>query len=106
MSATADRLLHTLDALVALLEGEGEAYWAAWMRRAREQIKDGDAAGLSRVLGAYGGMGSLNDLVVGQTYVDGVFAWTDDAAERNETLSALRHTAWTLAHALRGERPA
>ena len=45
----------------------------------------------------YGGMGSFNDVVIGQTHVDGKFAWKKDAISDNNKLSKYRTTAYDLA---------
>lgn len=53
------------------------------------------------MLGAYGGMGSFNDFVAGQTTIDGKFAWKPGYAELNEEIDALRSKAWSLAAAIK-----
>ena len=58
------RLLSTLDETAALLRDNGGGHWAVWALTARSEILAGDALGLQRVLGTYGGMGSFNDLVL------------------------------------------
>ena len=50
------------DALVASLREHGHESWARRMEQARNRIAAGDRVGIDRVLGAYGGMGSINDL--------------------------------------------
>lgn len=57
------RLLATLDDAAALLVEHGEHGWAAWLEGDRRRIAQGDLAGLDHLLAAFGGMGSLNDLV-------------------------------------------
>ena len=57
------RLLATLDDAAALLVEHGEHEWAAWLQGDRRRIAQGDFAGLDHLLAAFGGMGSLNDLV-------------------------------------------
>ena len=46
-----------------LLDHSGDGHWAEWMRRSAAEIRVGDGHGVSRVLRAYGGIGSFNDLV-------------------------------------------
>ena len=57
----------------------------------------GDDSGIQHVLGAYGGMGSVNDLVLGQGSDNGVFAWKPGAQKLNNRFAALRSRAWELA---------
>ena len=59
-----DRLLTTLAELSTLLRSHGETHWAEWIERSNELIAAGDAYGLEKLLAAFGGMGSINDLVL------------------------------------------
>ena len=52
-----------LSRAIALLEAHGETSWATWLRADRERIVHGEAARLGHLLSAFGGMGSLNDVV-------------------------------------------
>jgi hypothetical protein len=36
--------------------------WANWMSRDAERIRTGDVSAIGHLLGAYGGMGSINDV--------------------------------------------
>jgi hypothetical protein len=58
-----ERLVAALDQASSLLEHHGETHWATWLRADRNRINDGDRYGLDHVLQAFGGMGSLTDLV-------------------------------------------
>jgi hypothetical protein len=71
-----------------LLHAAGEPHWARRIRQSRAEIAAGDAYGLERLLGAYGGMGSLNDLHLGPD---------------EERLQQLLQEAWVLATDLRHE---
>ncbi|WP_446739925.1 DUF6966 domain-containing protein [Pseudomonas sp. TH31] len=71
------------------------------MRKARTLLVNADYRGIEYLLSAYGGMGSLNDLVLGQESVDGVFAWKPGYVELNEAFDLLRGQAATLANAIR-----
>ena len=57
-------LLAALDEAILLLNEAREDFWMQWLERGRRQIADGDAHGLDHLLGAFGGMGSFNDLVL------------------------------------------
>ena len=96
-------LCATLRELVALLDDDGESHWQGWMATALAQLEANDLRGARHLRQAYGGMGSFNDLVIGQRMVDGAFAWTEGAQAANESLDRLRSHAYTLASALIGE---
>ena len=50
------------DELLALFELDGDlSNWYKWMLGARHQIEESPSSAASRVLNAYGGMGSFND---------------------------------------------
>lgn len=58
------KLITVLDAIIALLEGNNEKYWSEWMRDARSRLQQSDYTGIEKLLGAFGGMGSFNDLLL------------------------------------------
>jgi hypothetical protein len=64
LEAARAELFRAADALAKLLQDYGEQHWAAWVSRDRQRIQDGDASGIDHLLRAYGGMGSLNDLII------------------------------------------
>lgn len=77
--------------------------WSERMRAARRRLANSDYSGIELLLGCFGGMGSFNDLIVGQSSVDGTFIWKDGAAEANERLAALRDRAAQLTHEIRDD---
>lgn len=104
--SSANRALHAVvSELEALLRGDGERHWADWMRRVITQLEQGNAGAPESLLRAYGGMGSFNDLALGQDYSNGHFQWKADAGELNDRLDALRGRAWELARAIRDATP-
>jgi len=58
-----EQLASELGELRELLR-ERDRFWFTWMDRAVAEIKQADTHGLDRLLAAYGGMGSFNDLVL------------------------------------------
>lgn len=72
-----------------------DKFWADHVRRAADEVAKSDAHGLKRFLGLFGGMGSLNDLVL---HRDG-----KPLQAENDELDALRARAWGLANSLRHE---
>lgn len=57
-------LEHVLDDVVALLDWADERHWSAWAKRWTVRLRHGLCSGFPDILGAYGGMGSVNDLVL------------------------------------------
>jgi hypothetical protein len=94
-------LLTAADALGKLLQGYGEQHWADWVIRDRQRIQEGDAFGIDHLLAAYGGMGSLNDVVIHPS--NGHHIAEQDVRAVNEHLSQLRSRTYTAAMRLRTE---
>lgn len=92
-----------IDALLAFFERVDEQHWARWARAVRTDIANSDAHCLSRILGAYGGTGSFNDLAIHP--INGHAVNPDDVANANQQLDSLRtrihQTACDLHHQLR-----
>ena len=101
MGPKTKELISVLSELAALLEGDGDSHWRSWMLEAKERLQHSDYSGIEHLLNAYGGMGSLNDLVLGQSYKDGVFAWKPGYIELNERFEKLRTKAWDLAQGIK-----
>lgn len=96
-------LTEILSNLVVVLEADGNEQWSQWIKDAFARISGDDYSGIEKLLGAYGGMGSLNDLVLGQVYANGEFSWKPGHVALNEQFSALRSRAWELANDIRRE---
>lgn len=62
-----DDLLAALNDATKLLREHGHTHWAQWLARDREQIANGDLHGVTHLLQAFGGMGSLNDVMLADT---------------------------------------
>lgn len=90
-------LIDILDQIIAMLEADGEVHWRMSMESSKSSLMNGDYSGIERLLGAYGGMGSFNDLVIGQAILDGQHGWKDGAHEANDKLDALRSEAFDVA---------
>jgi hypothetical protein len=57
-------LIETLDTLVSLLREHGEERWASWLHSDCDRLQRGDFTGIKHFLSAFGGMGSLGDLIL------------------------------------------
>lgn len=88
-------LLNRLEELATFLEGYNETEWNLWFRRAAAFINQDDYRGIEYILGAYGGMGSFNDLVLCKANGHRI----DDCKldEVNSRLMALRSEIYNLA---------
>jgi hypothetical protein len=86
------RLAETLEAMTILLKLHGDNGWAERIERCRSSIAQSDYHGVDRLLCLYGGMGSLNDVILQSGGVA--------LAEDNERFDALRTDAWNKTNAL------
>ncbi|KIF61851.1 DUF6966 domain-containing protein [Pseudomonas fluorescens] len=101
MGPKTETLIKVLNELISVLESDGEAHWSAWMRKARARLLDSDYSGITWLLSAYGGMGSFNDVVLGQTSINGALAWKRGYGELNAKFAELREQAYELANEIR-----
>lgn len=92
-------LLVKLDELVMLLRTHDEQRWAEWLDRDRRALVQHDANALDHILGAYGTMGSLADLIIHP--MNGHSLTADMTDEVDESLSKLRSVVYELATGLR-----
>jgi hypothetical protein len=98
-------LIGVLDELAAVLASDEEEHWSGWMTAARTRLLNSDYSGIDYLMSAYGGMGSLNDHVLGQGYQEGVFAWKPGHVELNKKFNALRTKAWEIANEVKQDQP-
>jgi hypothetical protein len=96
-----EQLIDVLDQLAAVLESDGDIHWSQWIRKARVYVMNSDFYGIEYLLSAYGGMGSFNDLILGQSSVNGAFAWKPGHVELNDKFDALRYQAAKLAREIK-----
>ena len=91
------QLIAILEQIIGILDADGERHWRKWMATSRSRLLNSDYSGIEHLLGAYGGMGSFNDLVIGQSVVNRQFYWKDGAREANDKLDTLRTEAYQVA---------
>ena len=101
MGPVTHQLLKVLDEAAELLKCDGESHWSKWLLQARASLESSDYSGIDYLLSAYGGMGSLNDFVLGQTQVDGKPGWKPGSKALNDRFDSLRSEAWRLATYIR-----
>ncbi len=96
-----DRLVRSMNELETLLGDVGEDFWRDWIRKDLTKIKHGDPYALDHFLGAFGGMGSFNDLIIHP--VNGHEISEEKADSVNRRLGVLRSKAWASAKAMQRE---
>ena len=96
-----DRLLENVAAVRDLLQRVGDDHWGGRMATVYAELGALDEYGLTRLLGAYGGMGSLNDLVIHP--VNGHSIPKDEVDLVNGSLDALRTALYADATALNND---
>ncbi|KAF1070122.1 MAG: hypothetical protein GAK45_00895 [Pseudomonas citronellolis] len=81
-----------------LLREVDESHWAAWLEWDAERLRDSDFQGVEHFLRAFGGMGSINDLVIHP--LNGYRLTPAEAADVNVRLVDLLGRGWGLARAI------
>jgi hypothetical protein len=94
-------LANRIDAAATLLYSFGEQHWGSWLAKDAATIRNLDLRGVEHFLGAFGGMGSINDLVICQLNGHKIAEEQEDAA--NNKLRSLLSEAATLARKLYAE---
>lgn len=80
-----------LNELITLLNEDNKKNWAEWFLKAKKLLSENIESSISKILGAYGGMGSFND-----TYLTKI-------TRKNENFSSLRTQLWELAMEVKTE---
>src|SRR5258708_18961773 len=98
MPSEIDALAHMLDEAEALLRPYGQVRWAEWLAKDARLIRSLDGYGIDHLLSAYGGMGSVNDVVLQRS--NGRVRVLLDVGD-NERFDKLRSEIYDLARRLR-----
>ena len=61
--------------------------WSDVIKSSKNKLLNSDYRGIIDLLSIYGGMNSFNDLVIGQTFINGSLEWKKDARSNNNKLS-------------------
>jgi len=64
MHSEIDELAKIIQEAADLLASVGEKHWGQWLKKDAELIRNSDFRGVEHFLSAFGGMGSINDLVI------------------------------------------
>lgn len=100
MGPKTQRLIVVLQEMAEILAANARPEWAQWIKRATIQLLNSDYHGVETVLAAYGGMGSLNDVVLAQITA-GPLSVSAIGASADEVFADLRDEAWRLANEIK-----
>ncbi|MDF1838055.1 MAG: hypothetical protein P1V35_09320 [Planctomycetota bacterium] len=64
MGPKTTELLSILEELRVGLSATGQDHWSQWISESARRLKASDFSGIEHLLRAYGGMGSINDLML------------------------------------------
>jgi hypothetical protein len=98
MPPEVERLAIFVDAVSSLLHTYGEEHWSAWLSQDASRMHNFDRYGLQPLLYAFGGMGSINDLLLHPA--NGHKAPETDVDRVNEELRSLLSQVYDLARKL------
>ena len=90
-----DHLASLIEQTAELLKAHGEEHWADWMEADARAIRARDAWGLDHFLAAFGGSGSLRDLIFHP--VNGNAETAEDGRAATEQLDELLTEAYPIA---------
>jgi hypothetical protein len=93
-----EHLAGLIDETVDLLKAHGEAHWAEWLEADARAIRARDGWGLEHFLAAFGGSGSLMDLVFHP--VNGNASTQTDGQTATDRLHELLDEAYPMAQDL------
>jgi len=91
-------LLAILAEMLLILEQVREEHWRTWLSTCRSEIESWDEQGVRRLLGGYGGMGSVNDLSLHP--LNGHQLALEEVAAVNGSFDRLRSDAYQHAQEL------
>lgn len=94
-------LAELLDRAQELLTKHGEKHWASWLEQDARRIRNLDLYGVEHLLSAFGGMGSINDLVLHP--INGHLIQDSETDAVNTELGNLLDKAYRLAKKLYSE---
>jgi hypothetical protein len=99
LNSQLNALAGELETLVSRLRASGESFWSQRIEDDLHFIRHGDAYGANRFLTYFGGMGSLNDLILcGE---NGHKVAKADVSQVNDELRNLLSRAYRLAQSTR-----
>ncbi|MBN1895851.1 hypothetical protein JW906_15290 [bacterium] len=101
MEQKLSRLVFLLEEAASLLRSHDENHWASWIGEDLIRLKAEDYSGAAHFLKAFGGMGSINDLILSP--LNGHLLTEPETAAANEKLRSLLAEARELAEQVNRE---
>lgn len=101
MGPKTTQLLQLLEEAVKLMRSVGEDHWAGWLEKDAACIRASDFYGVEHFHSAFGGMGSITDLVIHPLNQHRVAA--SEVSPVNDRLQELLGRAYELAQEVRRE---
>ena len=109
LDARLEHLRVLLGHACALLDSYGEERWVSWLTECQACLRESPRVGLDRLLAAYGGMGSFNDVTLRRVegrlrssleIAMGPPPWSEEDRAADARLHRLRGDIWQEAKAL------
>lgn len=101
MNNARDDLLIVLSDLITLYNRHNEQHWKSWIQKSKDDIEANNFIGITYLLSAYGGMGSISDYFFAKKVW-----WSNtlkDMPEDNQLLQDLLSEAYRLANEIKRE---
>ncbi len=103
MGAKTRELIDVLHSLAQLLQREGDTRWQEWAVKSRDLLLASDGCGIDHFLMAFGGIGSINDLILGARHDSAELAFKPGYVEINKEFQSLLSKAYDLAAQIKRE---
>jgi hypothetical protein len=103
LTSQLNALAEALETLVARIRASGESFWSQRIEDDLHFIRQGDAYGANRFLTYFGGMGSLNDLIL--CAENGHKVEKADVSRVNDEVRDLLSRAYQLARSIHSLPP-
>lgn len=101
MHSEVEELAKIIQEAADLLISVGEKHWGYWLEKDAELIRQSNFRGVEHILSAFGGMGSINDLVIHP--INGHSVTEAMAPAVNDKLESLLHLVAVKAKKLHTE---
>ncbi|MFC0349455.1 DUF6966 domain-containing protein [Undibacterium danionis] len=101
MHSEVEKLANLIQEASTLLLTHGEKLWGDWLRIDAQRVRSLDFYGVEHMLSAFGGMGSINDLVLSS--MNGHNIEEKDVANANEKFQNLLGRIYEIAKRLAKE---
>ena len=96
-----EELAGCIESAAILLRSYNELHWGSWLAKDVALIRANDFWGVEHFLSAFGGMGSINDLIISP--INGHQVDFDQVERANEELRSILSKAYNLASKLQKE---